>query len=1245
MMKWLKELVSGKSSWFANLAKPSANALVEGLQTMLAGVEKHGGQSVRAGLADDLASYVATGEPSSILGELAHCSQLAAHFGVTWGGDPVAADADAFWAHAADAPPEWLMRWGKALACMLDAQSAPHAFWHLAVEGDRRWLEALLLHSLDHGRQYTAPPKHRVPRALTATKLESALVADGAAATAWLQTLFTIPLERYWIAAARVLPLSGMPDFAEALHRHRDVVRAWLRPTEVEHRLHCLKVLTFASDPTLEAFADALLVHALATSKQVRVAAEPLVLRAAAATAPMLRATATTGTPDERLQALSLLDRIAKQRGDSELAAFVRSTAAADKAASVRALVDQLSMRAAAEAAPTPSELTVALPTIDWRVEATPALEATLTKLWQEIRKSIAKHNDTVRAAKAANRQLWSKSVPAIDSYAEPQLREWLLDGKSGAGPGGHEWSRIERECRWHGLWQVLVEVTSKAELPPVAIAKLLAFFGKLHDEERLEHAALRAFEALHARTGSPTLLELQELVAGLGGSQLAVLNTYTSTWNSMGRDWPAEHVWPLIAHHLDAMLGWLRDPPKDYRFEKEAIYRGLGTLPALPPEAVNRLFEIALGTGKSDRPRAQKALANVPGKEARIAKALADGKAEVRAAAAAWLQSLHLASAVEPLEQAIAKEKNDVTRGAMLDALESLGRPIEKYLDRDALAKDAQRGLQKGLPKELAWLPVDALPAVAWRDGTSVPREVLVWLCVQASKAKSPEPNVLLRKYASMMQPAGAEAFAQFVLETWLHEDVAPIAAEEAHRQAAALAASTYTAIRQSPQYYTEDPKRDLSVEELQAKFLPALLQQPRGSAIASKGVLAVVAAAGGARVAAPVGRYLKDWFGSRAAQGKALIAVLAWVDHPSAIQLMLSIGNRFRTKSFQEEAMKQAEALAERRGWTIDQLADRTMPSAGFDENRVLELSYGSRIFTAHLQSDLSVELRNPDGKKIASLPEPRVDDDAEAAKAAKKTLSAAKKELKTISTLQADRLYEAMCTGRDWSASDWTTFLLPHPVVRLLLQRLLWIEVGADGSERLFRPLDDGTLTDVEDEPLTLRADARIGLAHDSRLDAARIAAWQQHLVDYEVKPLFQQLGKGTFQLPKEKARDTQIVDFRGHLLESFALRGRATKLGYVRGQSEDAGWFFTYEKRFPTLGITAVITFTGNPLPETNRTVALDTLGFRRKVGDRHEDMALGDVPAVLLSECWQDVRMCAAEGTGFDPDWEKKSEYR
>ena len=143
------------------------------------------------------------------------------------------------------------------------------------------------------------------------------------------------------------------------------------------------------------------------------------------------------------------------------------------------------------------------------------------------------------------------------------------------------------------------------------------------------------------------------------------------------------------------------------------------------------------------------------------------------------------------------------------------------------------------------------------------------------------------------------------------------------------------YQSIRQWPQYYQDNPLRNASQEQITASYLPSYLKQPAGSAASSKGLLAVAAACAGERAAPVAQRYLKEWYGTRAAQGRALIVMLAWIEHPSATQLMLSVGSRFRTKSFQEEATRQAELLAERKGWTIGELADRTIPTAGFDED----------------------------------------------------------------------------------------------------------------------------------------------------------------------------------------------------------------------------------------------------------------------------------------------------------------------
>jgi hypothetical protein len=135
------------------------------------------------------------------------------------------------------------------------------------------------------------------------------------------------------------------------------------------------------------------------------------------------------------------------------------------------------------------------------------------------------------------------------------------------------------------------------------------------------------------------------------------------------------------------------------------------------------------------------------------------------------------------------------------------------------------------------------------------------------------------------------------------------------------------------------------------------------------------------------------------------------------------------------------------------------------------------------------------------------------------------------------------------------------------------------------------------------------------------------------------------RAVWSLPESERGATELTDFTGHLVESFALRNRAGRLGHTRGVAEDGGWFVTYEKRFPTLGIGSVVTFSGSPLPEESRTVALESLSVVRLApdGGTGGPVPLGQVPPVLLAEAYADIRDLAAAGTGFDPDWQRKVE--
>jgi len=1154
----------------------------------------------------------------------------------------------AFYDGLADVPGEVLLRWALVLEGFTTANRGSR--FYMPFPGNVHWPEVVLAYGA--GANFNTRPPGTTQRIAYAT-LERILTAAGMEPHAALSGAFATPADSGYGANLTLAAVSYCPDFSEAMGRHLESIRPIILAGNATQRLHALAMLARVTPEIRDRLAPELAELAVSSAKQVRIAADAFVASAGTSIVGELKRLATGSKPEQRVQALRLLHQRGVRLKEAELVEFSRATAAADKAPSAQALIAEWDAGAAADAAPE-ARYEVAAPVIAWHEQPDARVSPLLRKLWQDVNVLIRQANHRSHE----HYERWKKEHGPPKWQFRPTTEldaEWLtsLDSLliSGAPPSA--------ESPTPAPWVAMPELRALASndaLKPTDLFRVLHHAGYLYQPNRggrpnrLNQVARDCFNRLYATTARPTLLELATMISDAGHQADMVFYDFcTSGHTSVGRTWRQEDVWPYMAQQVPTIERLLLGLEKsDYFFDRLRLYDAIATLPSPPPRVINALYAVALGQGRSERRHAQEALAALPDKEARIVSALADGKSEVRTIAAQWLGRLKYMPAIPALEKAVSTEKHDNAKGALLDALEALGQPVDKYLKRDVLLAEARKFLGKGMPKDLDWMVWDALPTVRWSDtGERVAPEILRWMLGQACRANSPEPNAVLRKYCAMFDPQERERLGQWVLDQWLAEDVAPIAQDDAQQRAQASAQALHQGMALHPKFYQNHPLLGKSLAELVGYLLPGFLRLPRGSAIASKGVLAVAAACAGGGAAAPVARYIKEWYGTRAAQGKALIAMLAWIDHPNATQVMLAIGNRFRTKSIQEEATRQAEALAERKGWTLAELADRTIPSAGFDENGELDLPYGARSFLARLPPTLKIELFNPDGKKIASLPEPRMDDDAELAKAAKKSLSAAKKDIKSIVDLQTDRLYEALCTGRDWSFADWNAFLNRHPIVRHLVQRLVWLQEPASGARAAFRPLADGTLTDEEDEVVEVAGDARIRLAHDMLLEPAAVRRWQQHLIDYEITPLFPQLGKGTWELPAAQANAKEITDFKGHLLEAFALRGRATKLGYQRGSAEDGGWFHVYEKRFAALGLSAILEFTGNSLPEENRTVALIRLTFSptnvENAWERSE-IPLAKVPKVLLSECYNDVRLMAGEGTGFDPDWEKKSAY-
>ncbi|WP_212742567.1 DUF4132 domain-containing protein [Rudaea sp. 3F27F6] len=721
-----------------------------------------------------------------------------------------------------------------------------------------------------------------------------------------------------------------------------------------------------------------------------------------------------------------------------------------------------------------------------------------------------------------------------------------------------------------------------------------------------------------------------------------------------------ADRVWPFFAEHpefIDEGLGLAPSQAdvEGYRrtgFDIGHTLRTLTVFPTVPSRWLPRLMEIALGEGKTHRADAQRALSSLPDIGKRVVDSLMHTKSEIRIEAANWLADLKYRDAIPALTKALDKESRETVRAALLTTLEALGDDISSRLTPAVLLSEAKKGLKGKAPIGLAWFSLDLLPTCKWMDGEPVDPAIVQWWVVLACKLKEPAGNALLMRYMGLLDSASVQKVGSLVLRLFIAQDTRHPTLEDGIAFAQANAPSRYqnyqtwykNAKPEHRQYYEANFNK--TPEQVFEECKREKMGEYLGSAIGEKGVLALTAFAPAHEAVTLLQQFMRDHY-PRRAQIEAMLEGVAAGNDPLVIQLLLGLSRRYRTASVKDRARALVQEIAERNGWTQEQLADRTIPTAGLNDAGKLELQYGERVFTVTLDTALKSELRNPEGKAVKALPEARQNDDAALIKEAKTEFSTHKKELKQVIELQTARLFEAMCTGRLWPQDEWREYLHRHPIVGRLIQRLVWLEVDIDGKvQRSFRPTEDGSLLDTSDDEIELQHGMLLRLGHASLVDDRTAAAWTKHFKDYKLIPLFAQMSR---KIPAVEYKDcngvdvTEISDRLGWISDTFTVRGVLTKLGYQRAQAEDGGFFNQYLKEFSTAGVRIAIEFSGNSLPEENVPAALKALSFENIKVRGWSDRAfpLERVPPVLLAEGYADYLATAQACVGFDPDWEKK----
>ena len=280
-------------------------------------------------------------------------------------------------------------------------------------------------------------------------------------------------------------------------------------------------------------------------------------------------------------------------------------------------------------------------------------------------------------------------------------------------------------------------------------------------------------------------------------------------------------------------------------------------------------------------------------------------------------------------------------------------------------------------------------------------------------------------------------------------------------------------------------------------------------------------------------------------------------------ALMIVDNIARKFKGKSVRTSAVNAMASAADGLGITAEELADRIVPDLGFDEKLCRVFDYGKRQFNVYIRPSLELEIFNGD-KKVKSMPKPGTTDDAEKANAAYEQFKEMKKVMKAAVTAQKQRLEYVLMCDRKWSTDGWRTLFVNNAIMHCFAIGLIW-GIYEDGKlSSTFRYMDDGSFTTSDGDEFELPENAVIGLVHPIELSEELKAEWTEQLSDYEIVQPFPQLSRPVFTPDKAELELKRLPRFNGCEIGSLSLTGKMTRLGWYKGQAEDAGFFYYFTR---------------------------------------------------------------------------------
>jgi predicted DNA-binding WGR domain protein len=293
-------------------------------------------------------------------------------------------------------------------------------------------------------------------------------------------------------------------------------------------------------------------------------------------------------------------------------------------------------------------------------------------------------------------------------------------------------------------------------------------------------------------------------------------------------------------------------------------------------------------------------------------------------------------------------------------------------------------------------------------------------------------------------------------------------------------------------------------------------------------------------------------------AARAKKALRILAAQGSDLALLSLhrLSEGSR---KSLGVEAKACLLEIAETRGFSTEELADRLVPRFDLDTDGTTTLNFGPRIFRVGFDEFLQPVVSDEKGV-LKALPKPGAKDDLDLANAATAQWKTLKRNVSAASKMTLRRLERAMVANRTWTLDSFVAVFLEHPLLVHVAKRLVWATVDGPNLVSAFRVAEDGSFADIDDVLCVLANDVEIAIPHPLMLTNS--AAWGERFADYAILQPFPQLNRETYAITDAGAI-TNFERYRRHAVPYGRVAGLTTR-GWERDEVEHHGMIFSVHR---------------------------------------------------------------------------------